>query len=100
VREVVGCLGEHDVGDVVGDRVPRAEREGGVPQCPEPNEHAAAQVGDVVDDIGREQLVHPVQLAAVAQVAVQVDQIRDGRAVLGGQRHGILRGRLSGELPV
>jgi hypothetical protein len=32
-------------------------------------------------------------------VAVPVDQVRDGRPVLGSQRHGVLRSSLTGELP-
>jgi len=64
-------LGRGTLGDdpaVVDDRDP-----GG--QCPHPFQRLLPEVREVVDDAGSEHLIQPIQFPAVAQVAVQRDQL-------------------------
>jgi hypothetical protein len=72
---------------VVADRVARAQGQPGLADGRGTVQLAGADLGDVVDDVRSQQLLVPVQLTRVGEVAVQVDQVRDVDAVLRGQRH-------------
>jgi hypothetical protein len=62
---------------------PTARR--GVAEGRAPGQRAEPEVRHVVGDVLGEQLARPLQLAAVHEVAVEVDQVGDGGAV--GLRH-------------
>jgi len=83
----VRLLGQHDVGDVMPDRVAISEGERGRPDRLDALQHAAAERGDVVPDRRGEQQVEPVELAVVEQMAVPRQQLGDLRPVVRRERH-------------
>ena len=76
-RRAIVDPGDHDVGDVMTDRVGVAQRERGLADGRGPVQRAEAEVAQVVGDIRGEQLPRLVQLARVREVAVEVDQVVD-----------------------
>jgi hypothetical protein len=80
-------LSDHDVGDVMADRVGVAQCERGLTDGGGPVQRAEAEVVQVLGDIWGEQLTRLVQLAGVCEVAVEIDQVGDVGSVLFRQRH-------------
>jgi hypothetical protein len=83
-RRALAVLGDDDVGDVVADRVALVvgDRAAELAEPGQPAHGALAERADVVDRVGGEQLVEPVQLAVVDQVPVQGGDPRYRRAKL------------------
>jgi hypothetical protein len=78
---------DHDVGDVMTDRVGIAQGECGFTQGRDPVQRPQAEVVHDVRDICGEQLTCSVQLARIREVAVEIDQVVDVDPVLLRQCH-------------
>jgi hypothetical protein len=71
----------------MAERVGVAERAGGLDERLDALQPPEPERLDVVDEVLGEQLVQPVELAGVDEMAVQRDQLLDRQPIVRGQRH-------------
>ena len=64
-HQVVPRAGDDDVRHVMSDGVPRAELQGAAPDRLDPFKRSDSRVAEVIDDVRREDLLKPVQMASV-----------------------------------
>jgi len=87
LHPVLRPSGDDDIGDMVRDRVGRSQRPCRFSDGCHPGQRLLAEVGEVVDRIGGEQLLQPVKASVVNKMTMQRDQFGDGQAIFKGERH-------------
>ena len=91
--QAVLLAGDDDVRHVMSDGVPRAELQGGAPDRLDPFKGSDSRGAHVVDDVRREELPEPVQVASVEYVSVPRQGLANCPAILSVQLacHDVLR---------
>jgi hypothetical protein len=91
--QAVLLAGDDDVRHVMSDGVPRAELQGGAPDRLDPFKGSYSRGAHVVDDVRREDLPEPVQVASVEYVSVQRQDLANCPAIFSVQLacHYVLR---------